>query len=324
VTGAPAWLEQFEAQFSQMLRTPLDRSSGTLRAQCEAYGPDICAAAREGGRLDPRQRLAIYNRQYWFRLFGAFQHEFPATTALLGAWHFSALAGRFLEESPPQHHDLGRAADGFARSLEQQLSAAGGVAQLYAAAGLARGFRQPLSAAGPAAALERQPLAAGPPQTPRAPARALAQALRIDEAFRQVFRAPQQSRLTLTAAELQSVEHARLRWSTAVCLVEEDWPLLPLRRRRRGAREGALAVPPQYANGTHHWAVCQEPGGQRLIALAPWEATLLRLLQRNSVSDALAELERACPAAEHAALVQQVPRWLAASVQRGFWTGMDS
>jgi hypothetical protein len=103
----PDWLEDFQARFGATLRTPLDRASGTLTATPDAYDAALAARAVRPGRL------AVYNRQYWFRLFEALQGAFPLTARLLGFWEFNGHAARFLLERPPRSWDLDRAADGF-------------------------------------------------------------------------------------------------------------------------------------------------------------------------------------------------------------------
>ncbi len=101
---APDWLGDFQARFGTVLRTPLDRSTGTLRATPSAYDPAVDA---------PPGRLAVYNRQYWFRLFSVLQDAFPLTTRLFGHWLFNDHATRFLLERPPSGWDVGRVPDGF-------------------------------------------------------------------------------------------------------------------------------------------------------------------------------------------------------------------
>ena len=56
-----------------MLRTPLSRSTGTLRAETSAYPEALLAQAKPGRQLSQAERLAVYNRQYWFRLFTLLQ-----------------------------------------------------------------------------------------------------------------------------------------------------------------------------------------------------------------------------------------------------------
>lgn len=103
-TRAPDWLADFQARFGAILRTPLDRSTGTLRATPADYDPGVDA---------PRSRLAVYNRQYWFRLFTVMHNAFPLVTRLVGHWAMNDHAARFLLAHPPRSWDIDRVPDGF-------------------------------------------------------------------------------------------------------------------------------------------------------------------------------------------------------------------
>ena len=107
--AGPDWLAELQARFGHVLRTPLDRTSGTLTATPEAYDPGLVAEASRGAG-----GLAIYNRQYWFRLFEMLLDAFPLTASLLGAWSFHAYSSQFLQTQPPRGWDLERASEGFA------------------------------------------------------------------------------------------------------------------------------------------------------------------------------------------------------------------
>lgn len=117
----PAWLSEMQRRFGEVLRTPLDRSTGTLRATVESYDPEALADALDAYNADAGERLAVYNRQYWFRLFGVLQRAFPLANRLLGAWHFNDHAARFLLAHPPRSWDIDRAPDGFESSLATTL-----------------------------------------------------------------------------------------------------------------------------------------------------------------------------------------------------------
>lgn len=90
------WLADFQAEFGNAIRTPLDRSTGTL------------TAITKGG-------MATYNRQYWFRLFEVMQEAYPRTAKALGYWAFNAHAARFLEANPPKSWNLDDVPHGFDR-----------------------------------------------------------------------------------------------------------------------------------------------------------------------------------------------------------------
>ncbi len=104
--SAPAWLADFQARFGEVIRTPLDRATGTLTATPDSYDPRI---AQDSGA----EKLAVYNRQIWFRFFDVMQSAFPLTMRLLGAWTFNDHAAKFLLANPPRGWDIDRVPDGF-------------------------------------------------------------------------------------------------------------------------------------------------------------------------------------------------------------------
>ncbi len=116
-----SWLAAFQAQFGEALRTPLDRQRLVLEARTERYPDELIDALTSGSHGSARERMAVYNRQYWFRLLGVLQTEYPLTARLLGMWHFNGYAARFLETEPPRHYDIQRAADGFEAFFERAL-----------------------------------------------------------------------------------------------------------------------------------------------------------------------------------------------------------
>ena len=107
----PAWLAELQARFGEALRTPLDRTSGTLTATPAEYAPELVDDVTSAARL------AVYNRQYWFRLFTVLQDAFPLTARLLGFWSFNEHAARYLDAHPPRGWDLDQVPDDFASFL---------------------------------------------------------------------------------------------------------------------------------------------------------------------------------------------------------------
>jgi hypothetical protein len=211
----PRWLADLQRAFSSALRAPLDRSTLTLRAREESYGAEILGEVLPRGDTTPAARLAVYNRQYWFRLFTVLQGEFPLTARVAGFWSFNALAERHLLERPPSSFDIGQAADGFEAMIRR----------------LDDGDLPP--------ALRDRHLA-------------LHDAANIDEAFRAVASSPDEPAFRPgpddTAALLEHGLAASSRWR----LVEERFALLELRQRLCGApvnderpRAGVRAYPAQ-------------------------------------------------------------------------------
>jgi hypothetical protein len=57
-------------------------------------------------RLSSFERLEIYNRQYWFRLYSSFEEDFPGLKAILGGKKFDRLMRDYLTECPSQSFSL--------------------------------------------------------------------------------------------------------------------------------------------------------------------------------------------------------------------------
>jgi hypothetical protein len=115
--SAPDWLSEFQQRFGAVLREPLDRATGTLTARTDHYMSETVSEVRGAANATAAARLAVYNRQYWFRLFGVLQTAYPLTTRLLGAWRFNAYAQAFLIAHPPRTWTLDHVPDGFDDAL---------------------------------------------------------------------------------------------------------------------------------------------------------------------------------------------------------------
>jgi hypothetical protein len=59
---------------------------------------DIDSVIAPNDKLSAFERLEVYNRQYWFRLFDALETDFPALTKLVGDSRFRDLAEAYLSE----------------------------------------------------------------------------------------------------------------------------------------------------------------------------------------------------------------------------------
>ena len=61
---------------------------------------------RPNDRLTSFERLEIYNRQYWFRLFSCFEEDFPGVQAVVGRKRFQGLMRAYLEAHPSTSFSL--------------------------------------------------------------------------------------------------------------------------------------------------------------------------------------------------------------------------
>jgi hypothetical protein len=288
----PAWLLELEGAFGRMLREPLSRSTGTLRAETSAYPPELLTQARPASGLSQAERLAVYHRQYWFRLFTLLQRAFPLTAKLVGFWRFNELASAFLLAHPPRGWDIDQVGDGFADYLSELL---------------------------PDADLELPP--------PRAllPRAALVEAARIDTAYHDVFSAPPVTPFAPALDDAARLAQGRLRLSPAVALLTESWALCELRRRVVASEsvDGPLELGPRL-DAPRSWLLGRDGLKLGLLAVEPREAQLLELLSRHPVGTALARLEAQCPETERLQLPTLVQTWLARSVRLGIWVGLES
>lgn len=289
---APPWFKTLQSRFGAMLQTPLARGSGMLRAAPASYDPRLVRETSSSGRnLSALQRLATYNRQYWFRLFGVLHGAYPLTTRLFGHWTFNAYASRFISARPPRGWDIEDIALGFDEFLEQELDGAWVTIE-------------------PGGSLRESA--------------ALLEAVRIDAAFYGVFRAPQVAPFSLKPEDAERLLIGRLVLSPAAALFSEHWPLCELRRELSGtAGESPVALPAR-CSAPQCWLLLRKQLQIGLVPLEAGEYQLLTLLTRHPVGDALARLETDWPAADRAALPAQAQRWLARSVERGLWVKLDA
>jgi Putative DNA-binding domain len=270
---APSWLADFQMRFGSTIRTPLDRASGTLTATPSAYD----ARLTEETSAD---RIAVYNRQYWFRLFDVLHSAFPLTARLLGFWELNEYAAKFFLAKPPRGWDLDAAPDGFDIFFADALTRENSDEKL-----------------------------------------ALIESVRIDAAWRSVFRAPQTPPFRPSAEDAARLLESQLTPSPAVAFVEEHFPLMELRKNVLADFDRAVAFPPRLSQ-TQCWALVRTEQGTLQISLKPREMQLFALLQELPVGEALARLEQACTAEERVALPERTRQWLARSVEQNFWSGV--
>jgi hypothetical protein len=68
-------------------------SGRSMRAEAASF-------IKPNDRLTSFERLEIYNRQYWFRIFSALTDDFPGLRAVLGDRQFDALSKAYLRDCP--------------------------------------------------------------------------------------------------------------------------------------------------------------------------------------------------------------------------------
>jgi len=91
-----------QRRMARAVMQPITRNE-TMRlrnADGVAMEEEAAAFIKPNDRLTSFDRLEIYNRQYWFRLFAAFEEDFPGLQAIAGKKKFETLMRAYLEECP--------------------------------------------------------------------------------------------------------------------------------------------------------------------------------------------------------------------------------
>jgi hypothetical protein len=67
---------------------------------------EIDSVIAPNSKLSAFERLEVYNRQYWFRLFEALDTDYPALIKLVGNARFRELAEAYISDCPSQSYTL--------------------------------------------------------------------------------------------------------------------------------------------------------------------------------------------------------------------------
>ncbi|WP_437671903.1 HvfC/BufC N-terminal domain-containing protein [Sorangium sp. So ce131] len=304
----PGWLRELQRDFSAVLRAPLDSGSGTFRERQERYPERLVAQLKSGpGSLAPAERLALYHRQYWMRLFTALQTGFPRASRAVGYWHFNHLAALHLAARPPQHVDIDEATRGFAARL-------GGALQRLDEAERGRGSKPPAHEDEWCRRIELS----------RAPRAMVRQALRMDEAERHAYESPFEGLWRPTPAELGKLAEGRLRFAVSCTLTHEDWDLARFSRLTGVDRdEGAPGAVRRHLS-RRCWVFARSATGTATTCVDPLFARLLRRCRELPFGQALAAVEHGCTAAEAARLRAKLQGWILLALASGWWTGLEA
>lgn len=97
----PEALATLQRQMSEAICWPFDFSTGTFRVQIEKFSEEIIPEIVTDHLISATKRLAVYNEQYWYRLFTVLQDDFPLLCRNLSYWEFNQLASEYLISYPP-------------------------------------------------------------------------------------------------------------------------------------------------------------------------------------------------------------------------------
>lgn len=101
-------LLNLQRRMARAVMTPLTPAE-RMRRVAPGGRPMRAVAAqfiKPNDRLTSFERLEIYNRQYWFRLFSSMSEDFPGLRAVLGDRRFNALSRAYLTASPSRSFTL--------------------------------------------------------------------------------------------------------------------------------------------------------------------------------------------------------------------------
>lgn len=117
-------MSQFQIEFGHHISLPMDFSSGQMLPSKSTYAPEFCERIQNHHGLSSEDRLAAYNAQYWYRLFGVLQEDFPLLAQLMGMWNFNQWASAFLSKEIPHKNDLNALCGDFYSYLSSNCSEA--------------------------------------------------------------------------------------------------------------------------------------------------------------------------------------------------------
>ena len=107
-SAQPANLKEIQRRMAAAVMHPLTRSYAMPHRRRDGASNNAEAEAiiRPNDRLTSFERLEIYNRQYWFRLYTSFEEDFPGLEAILGRAKFDRLMREYLTECPSESFSL--------------------------------------------------------------------------------------------------------------------------------------------------------------------------------------------------------------------------
>lgn len=107
-TGRDGQLLEIQRRMAAAVMHPLTRGETMPRKRRDGTSnrSEAEAIIRPNDRLTSFERLEIYNRQYWFRLYTSFEEDFPGLEAIVGRARFDALTRAYLTDCPSESFSL--------------------------------------------------------------------------------------------------------------------------------------------------------------------------------------------------------------------------
>jgi hypothetical protein len=101
-------LKLLQQRMATAVMRPLTRDEQMRKrdTSCTSVADEAADFIRPNDRLTSFERLEIYNRQYWFRLFSSFEEDFPGLKSVVGSRKFQTLMRAYLEAHPSRSFSL--------------------------------------------------------------------------------------------------------------------------------------------------------------------------------------------------------------------------
>jgi len=101
-------LLEIQRRVAAAIMHPLTQQETMLRKRKDGTSNknEADALIKPNDRLSSFERLEIYNRQYWFRLYSSFEEDFPGLLAIIGRKKFDALTRAYLTDFPSHSFSL--------------------------------------------------------------------------------------------------------------------------------------------------------------------------------------------------------------------------
>lgn len=98
----PTQLRDIQQRMAACIMQPITRDERMRRRRADGTSSQHEAEAiiSPNDRLSSFERLEIYNRQYWFRLYTSFQEDFPGLQAVVGTRRFERIMRDYLSDCP--------------------------------------------------------------------------------------------------------------------------------------------------------------------------------------------------------------------------------
>ncbi len=101
-------LLNFQRRVAAAVMEPLTRNETTRKTRRDGVDMEREASdlIKPNASLSSLQRLEIYNRQYWFRLYSSFEDDFPGLLTVLGHKNFEQVMRAYLDARPSTSYTL--------------------------------------------------------------------------------------------------------------------------------------------------------------------------------------------------------------------------